>query len=250
MFYDNPRRSYRLLGVYRFDRDGVEERYEAGRTFSSLAFRLRGKSTLTVSGRQCVADEKSVIYIPAGVDFSRVGGNEELIVLHLECHGENDQEITILHADGVEEQFEKLLSDWETGGVGARNRCLSRFYRILETVEKAKQLSQALPPEAIAEGVTYLQEHYRDSDLTVSRLASLCHVSEVYFRRVYHECFGISPWQRILELRFSYARTLLQSGYYTVKEIANLAGFSDVKYFRTAFGKRFGCTPTEYAAQM
>jgi AraC-like DNA-binding protein len=98
--------------------------------------------------------------------------------------------------------------------------------------------------------VTYLQAHYRDPELNVAQLASLCHVSEVYFRRVYRECFGTSPWQRILELRFSYACTLLQSGYYTVKEIANLAGFSDVKYFRTAFGKRFGCTPTEYASQM
>lgn len=249
MFYDDPTRAYSLLGVYRFERDGVEERYEAGRMFSSLAFRLRGKSTFTFGGKQCVADEKSLIYIPAGMSFFRVGGNEELIVLHLECRGEEDREITILHADGAEEQFEKLLSDWENGGVGARNRCLSRFYRILETVEKAKQLPHATPPDAILAGVTHLQAHYRDPDLNVAQLASLCHVSEVYFRRVYHECFGTSPWQRILELRFSYACTLLQSGYYTVKEIANLAGFSDVKYFRTAFGKRFGCTPSEYAAQ-
>ncbi|MBQ8311363.1 MAG: helix-turn-helix transcriptional regulator [Clostridia bacterium] len=246
MFYDDPTRVYSLLGVYRFERGGLEEKYEAGRTFSSLAFRLRGESAFTYGEKHCVADEKSIIYIPAGVDFSRIGGNEEMIVLHLKCHGEDDREITVLHADGVEEQFVKLLSDWETGGIGVRNRCLSRLYRILETVEKAKQMQQITPPDAILAGVEYLQTHYRDSDLTVTHLASLCHVSEVYFRRVYRECFDMSPWQRILELRFSYACTLLQSGYYTVKEIATLAGFSDVKYFRTAFGKWFGCTPTEY----
>ena len=97
--------------------------------------------------------------------------------------------------------------------------------------------------------MTYLNAHYRDAELNVAYLASLCHVSEVYFRRVYHECFGTSPWQSILELRFSYACELLQSGYYTVKEIAVRSGFPDVKYFRTAFGKRYGCTPTAYAAR-
>ena len=249
MFYDDPMRAYRMLGVYRFERSGREEVYEKGRSFSSFAIRLRGESTFTFGNKQCIADEKSIIYIPAGVDFHRVGGNEDIIVIHLECHGGDDGDISVLRADGAQELFETILSVWEKRGSAYQNRCLSLLYRIFETVEKAKQEAEVAPPETIAAGVEYLREHYRDPDLTVALIASLCHVSEVYFRRVYHECFGVSPWQSILEMRFSYARTLLQSGYYTVKEIAARSGFSDVKYFRASFGKRFGCTPTEYAAR-
>ena len=46
-----------------------------------------------------------------------------------------------------------------------------------------------------------------------------------------------------------HAPQLLRSGYYTVEQVAKQSGFSDVKYFRTAFTKHFGCTPTQYKAR-
>ena len=94
--------------------------------------------------------------------------------------------------------------------------------------------------------IEYMREHFRERDLTVSTLAELCHVSETYFRRIYHEHFKSSPMQALLEMRFDYAKSLLRSGYYQTKEVAALSGFSDVKYFRTAFKKRFGITPVQY----
>lgn len=249
MFYSDRTRGYALLAAYRVKRLNVETNRNEAREFSSLAFRVRGQSQFLTHGKTLCADEKSLIYIPKNMEFTHIGGNEELIILHLRCYGEDDREITVLHADGVEELFEKLYREWEAGGEQRYHRCMSLLYGILETVEKAKQAPQALPPTAIEEGVRYLYSHYRDESLTVARLASLCHVSEVYFRRSFHACFGTSPWQCILELRFSYACTLLRSGYYSVKEISEEVGFSNVKYFRTAFGKRFGCTPTEYARE-
>jgi len=93
-----------------------------------------------------------------------------------------------------------------------------------------------------------LRRNFRDHTLTVSKLAGACFVSEVYFRRLYREAFGCTPMQTILELRFSYACTLLRAGYYTCRQAAEMAGFADVKYFRTAFRRRFGITPTQYAA--
>jgi AraC-like DNA-binding protein len=47
-------------------------------------------------------------------------------------------------------------------------------------------------------------------------------------------------------MRFEYAKDLLLSGYYQTKEVAIMSGFSDVKYFRTAFKKRYGVTVGEY----
>jgi AraC-like DNA-binding protein len=53
----------------------------------------------------------------------------------------------------------------------------------------------------------------------------------------------------LLNLRFNYAKSLLRSGYYQIKEIALLSGFNDTKYFRVAFKRQFGITPNEYAAR-
>ena len=43
-----------------------------------------------------------------------------------------------------------------------------------------------------------------------------------------------------------YAKRLLASDYYRVYEVADMAGFSDVKYFSTVFKKETGSTPSEY----
>ncbi|MBE6589023.1 MAG: helix-turn-helix domain-containing protein [Ruminococcaceae bacterium] len=249
MFYNSKDRAYSLLAAYRFTRPGKNTSCTDGRSFSALAFRVRGRSRFSFEGRRCVAEEKSILYIPSGVGYSRVGEDEEIIVLHLSCHGEDDAEITALEAQDAEELFEKLLLAWCEDGKENYNRCMSLLYRILETAEKSAPAAHHNVPMSIAKGVQYISAHYRDPDATVSAAAMLCHVSEVWFRRVYHECFGISPWQDILNRRFSHARTLLQTGYYSVKEVALRSGFSDVKYFRTAFSKRYGCTPSTYAIQ-
>lgn len=39
---------------------------------------------------------------------------------------------------------------------------------------------------------------------------------------------------------------LLQSGYYTVTQVAHFCGFTDEKYFSTAFKKMNGCQPSKY----
>ena len=77
----------------------------------------------------------------------------------------------------------------------------------------------------------------------MKKAAKACFINEVSFRRLYHKHFGLSPLQEILNLRFDYAKGLLQSGYYSDKDVARLSGFSDVKYFRTAFSRRFGLSP-------
>ena len=249
MFYNSKERAYSILGVYRVTRPDKSEGHEAGRPFAGLAFRTRGSSRFFFGVKQCVAKEKSILYIPSGVSYSRTGEDEEIIILHLACHGTDDTDITALYSEEAEELFEKLYLAWGESGEGKYNRCMSLLYRILEAAEKSAPAHIPDHPASIAKGVQYLLSNYRDPNITVSFAAELCHISEVYFRRMYHEHFGISPWQDILNRRFAYACTLLQTGYYTTKEIALQAGFSDVKYFRTAFTKRYGYTPGDYAAR-
>ncbi len=247
MFYKNSKCAYRLVGAYHVCRKGIQGHHATGRTYSALGYRLRGGSRFLAGEKEYYAGEKSVIYIPAGVEYHRFGSDEELIILRLCCYGEEEKELTVLHADGVEELFFQLFREWQANGEHAgQNACMALLYRIFDQIEKTSQRSEVHVPPVILPAVTYLKEHYRDPDLTVAFLAELCHVSEVYFRRIYHVSFGVSPWQSVQELRFFHACTLLRSGYYGIKEVAQLCGFSDVKYFRTAFTKRYGVTPSDY----
>ena len=247
MFFCDPNRTYQILGVYHVTRNEPFDRTVEGRDYTSIGFRLRGGSRFSTQEGITSVGNGCVVYIPRGVSYRRrTDRTEELIILHLNCHGEDDNEISVFEHSDTRDLFMQMLAIWESGRTGKRNQCMSLLYRIFETLEREQTIDRPTPPPAIEAGVEYLWRNYRDSSLSVSYLASLSHVSEVYFRRLYYATYAESPWQTVLSMRFAYACDCLRSGYYSVTEIAFLCGFSDVKYFRTAFRKQFGKTPTEY----
>jgi AraC-like DNA-binding protein len=213
--------------------------------------RIKGNSHIESKDQQLELKDGTLAYFPAGVDYKRVTRErEEYIAIHLKSYGEHGVKIeTVDQCDMLIPLFEAMHTEWERGNAASRNRCMSILYHIFEELSSRFDQREINIPKSIAPGVEYLQKHFRTNDITISSLAALCHVSETYFRRIYVEIFGISPMQTLLDLRFDYAKNLLRSGYYQTKQIAAMAGFSDVKYFRTAFKKRFGITVKEYAEQ-
>ena len=187
----------------------------------------------------------TVAYFPAGLDYRRdTLDDEEYIAIHLKAYGNIGERVeTVNNCDSLRSLFETLLLKWESGNY---DRCMSVLYKIFEELSKKSGAKAEEIPEIILSGVEYMRGNYRDPSVTVAAIAEKCHVSEAYFRRIYGKCFGVSPVEALLSLRFDYAKGLLRSGYYKTKEIAGMSGFSDVKYFRTAFKKRFGVTVGEF----
>ena len=162
------------------------------------------------------------------------------MIVHLEALGDTPEDFQLYPNTGdLTPLFRKLYNDWE---VGLYNRCMATLYEIFDRLSPP----EATLPAAIAPGVALLRKEFRNPALTVTDAAKTCFVSEVYFRRVYRQHFGTSPLQDVLRWRFDNAIRLLRSGYYTTEEAARLSGFSDVKYFRTAFTKRYGCSPRRW----
>lgn len=250
MFYNNDSLALTLIGVYRVKGD-TREVVERDRRHTAISLRIKGNSCIEAKDQQLELKDGTLAYFPSGVDYKRVTRDrEEYIAIHLKSYGDCGVKIeTIDHCENLVPLFEAMLIEWEKGEIASRNRCMSILYHIFEELSSRFDQREINIPKSIAPGVEHLQKHFRSNDITVSYLAALCHVSETYFRRIYVEIFGISPMQTLLDLRFDYAKNLLRSGYYQTKQIAAMAGFSDVKYFRTAFKKRFGITVKEYAEQ-
>lgn len=250
MFYSDRRRSWRILDVFYVERKG-REISEKDRVHTSLSYRLEGNSLFFAENGDRRAGSSSVVYIPSGLDYRRVTkSREKLIVLHLSCEGDIGDCIEIRNnAAALEPLFRKMHQVWESGESASYNRCMALLYRTFEELERSEAEGMAAVPSVIEPGVEEMMQHFREPNLTVSALAEKCFVSEVYFRRLFHQHFGVSPLQKILDLRFHHACRLLRAGYYTVQKAALMSGFSDVKYFRTAFKKRFGISPTAYARE-
>ncbi len=244
MFYDEDRAAFRILGVFRVAR-GAGTGDHRGRKFATLAYRVRGNSRFTCEGKEWSAGSGSIVFLPSETPFRRVSeGAEEIFVIHLECAGAPPREIGV--ETGTEEfapLFERMLAAWEEGAPGARNRCMALMYTLFEKLQTRSSSDRAAIPPVIAPGVALMRRRFRDPAFRLVEAARASFVSEAYFRRVYRKAFGLSPEQGLLDLRFSHAAALLRSGYYSTDQAARLSGFSDAKYFRTAFSRRFGKSP-------
>jgi AraC-like DNA-binding protein len=90
-----------------------------------------------------------------------------------------------------------------------------------------------------------MNENYTNSDFSVDDLVHRSHMSNTYFRKLFLSKYGKTPVKYILSMRLSYAEKLLSHGRYSVLEVAEMSGFSDVKYFSRVMKREYGVPPSE-----
>ncbi len=253
MFYKSRKACYSILDVFRVSRKSGNRVFYPGREFAGLSFRCNGESVLLHGGTQTPIMEKSITYLPPHVDFEIRSQTEEVIILHLRCMGEEDPiPVSLVPKDPT--RCEALLTELYTRHMdrkpGYENRCMSLLYMLFYELEKGDAPSSPKAEGRIREGVLYLDRHFDSPTLSIWEAARECDMSEVYFRRLFKEVYGITPIIYLQGKRIDRARTLLESGYYRIYEVAGLSGFNDAKYFSTVFRQETGMTPKEYAASV
>lgn len=112
--------------------------------------------------------------------------------------------------------------------------------------EEQKQYTSGRHLSLISPAIQKIERSFAENDLSISHLATLCGISEVYFRRLFLNAFGISPMEFIIQKRIEYAKILLSSGDFSVSEVAELCGYSEPCHFSREFSKRVGISPKQY----
>ena len=112
--------------------------------------------------------------------------------------------------------------------------------------EQKRQYIPKTQVSLIAPAVEKMERAFTQNDLTVCELAAMCGISEVYFRRLFLNTFGISPKEYIIQKRIEYAKTLLSSKDFSVGEVGILCGYTEPCHFSREFSKRVGISPMQY----
>lgn len=82
------------------------------------------------------------------------------------------------------------------------------------------------------------------SDIDLEALANRHGLSRRQFERLFHDKLGISPGQKLREMRLNHANSLLAETDMSVMEIAVASGFTSANAFRIAYRNAFGVAPS------
>lgn len=92
----------------------------------------------------------------------------------------------------------------------------------------------------------HIRENYTDPKFNVDLLSQKMGMSRSTFYNRIKGISGEAPADFIRHYRLERARELLKTNQYTISEIAFKTGFSDVKYFREVFRKKYRQSPTQF----
>ncbi len=94
--------------------------------------------------------------------------------------------------------------------------------------------------------ITYVDENYRDSDISLSKITEAYQVSNKYVTYVFKKYYGLTYLQYVHEKRINYAVDLLNTIDETLETIAGECGYTNLLTFRRNFQSVMGMNPSDY----
>ena len=251
--FNNERFDFKILSVLKLSFP-VSERYSPKRRYHALIFRISGKARVVIGDDQIRLDKNDITFVPAGLDYTIQSETAEtVIVIHFNASFANSPKLMNLHSTKPEifiTLFNSMLEASQSQPCGFVYRIDSVFLAILEQLERQSLESSANSlTYRILRAVDAMHSGFSDPSFSIDALASESGYCGSYFRRAFREEMGVSPKEFLCSLRIRHAAALLESGYYTVEEVAELCGFACPKYFSTAFKRAFGKNPSSLLPQ-
>lgn len=249
MFFGNDDFSVKILSAHLLTWNKREVAIPPKKTFA-LSYRALGDCRFFTEDGELYATTGEVMYFPKGVGYKISAGKEKLYSVNFEVAGEMPDRILKLPIKNTaffETAFFELYRAWSAKESGYYARAVSYFYRIISEIVREREVSSyGKGYMRLKPAISLIYSSFSDPSLSVSSLASHIGVSDTYFRRLFVREMGERPLDFINRLRISSAVEYLESGFYTIENVAELCGFSDAKYFATVFKRYHGTSPSEY----
>ena len=253
MFSDHDQLQLQLLEVLRFE-DQIVTMKTRARPFYALSLRWDGYTEIVLQdNRKFNLGKRDLALFRQNLTYTRYSCNDCRIVFHFnilnkDIRTERDEDIEILHDfryDTIFPLFTEADRIWRAAEPGYHIRCTALLYSVFAEIFENQKNSKPQTTALVSSALSYMEQNYTSSEITVANVASHLHISTTHLRNCFLHDLGTTPKAHLTSLRMTRAQMLLNTGYYSVVETAKHAGFHDAKNFATAFKKYFGYAPSK-----
>ncbi len=214
----------------------------------------------TKDGEVIYANHGDIIYTPENSEYTVEffdNGNEDAysIALTISFTDENnepfiiDDKICVFKAFNIE--YHKVLfsrlDKYYSSTISSPAKLKSVAYEVLSDLSYYCKNKLQFPRkfQIISKGIRYIEEDEKQ-ELSIKEIATMCNVSEIYFRKLFKSYAGISPNEYRLRTKISKAKQYLEHENMSIATIAEICGFNDPAYFSRQFKKITGVSPIKF----
>lgn len=141
----------------------------------------------------------------------------------------------------IENELKKIFGEFIIDDEYFLVRCEAALVNILSAVARDSKTET----KHLLKSVEFIHKNY-DKNITVKELADMEGLSASHYFSVFKKNMGVAPLQYLTQQRINSACVHLQNNNYSISQIAEMVGYSDVGYFIRIFKKTVGVTPNRY----
>lgn len=210
----------------------------------------KGNCTYTSEAGIIELSPGSVVYLPKGSNHKLFVSTEEFEFYRVDFNIMVNNEfvlfstLPLLITDAISGEclnaVETLLENYQfVNNTIAKAELMLKIFRLLQVNTVSKRVKKLSP------AVDYISEHPTEN-ISCKQLAQMCYLSTAQFYKLFSDEYGCTPLEYRNRLIIAHSKTLLESGEFTVTEVAETLKFESVAYFSRFFKKHTGVSPKNY----
>ena len=124
---------------------------------------------------------------------------------------------------------------------------LHELFLLLSEVLAHPEPANQHPAPLVQKALSFMKTMYYTSSLKIKDIADYAGLSPVHLAFLFRKATGLSIRKTLIQIRLDLAYQHLQTGRYSVKEVAYSTGWNNQLYFSNSFKKKFGFSPSQTA---
>ena len=212
-----------------------------------IGIHLSGSSVHYFKNRKFTIDENCVYFLNQKDDYKvKVLEKGVAFSVHFTTYEPIDTESFCIKTAKANE-IVRLLNLIEKGFLSKNNELglMSDVYGLCSELNKIYLKSYFLKDKRMTDAEKYINIHFTENDC-LSAAVKQSSLSRRRFNELFKACFGLTPNKYLTSLKIEYAKKLISTNYFSISQIAEMCGFSDVYYFCKVFKNETGTTPAKY----